>query len=40
MLSRKTDTYVVSGENGLVYSIKLHSDFDPIALTMKVAPRR
>lgn len=38
LLNRKTDTYVVGGENGLVYSIKLHSDFDPIGLTMKVAP--
>lgn len=38
LLNRKTDTYVVGGENGLVYSIKLHSDFDPIALTMKVKP--
>ncbi len=38
LLNRKTDTYVVGGENGLVYSIKLNSDFDPIALTMKVSP--
>lgn len=38
LLNRKTDTYVVGAENGLVYSIKLNSDFDPIALTMKVDP--
>lgn len=38
LLNRKTDTYVVGGENGLVYSIKLNSDFDPIALTLKVNP--
>ncbi|MBL8951672.1 MAG: PQQ-binding-like beta-propeller repeat protein [Myxococcaceae bacterium] len=38
LLNRKTDTYVVGGENGLVYSIKLNSDFDPLGLTMKVSP--
>jgi len=38
LLNRKTDTYVVGAENGLVYSIKLNSDFDPIGLTMKVSP--
>jgi len=38
LLNRSTDTYVVGGENGLIYLLKLHTDFDPIALTLKVAP--
>ncbi|MDP3503147.1 MAG: PQQ-binding-like beta-propeller repeat protein [Myxococcales bacterium] len=38
LLNRNTDTYVVGGENGLIYLLKLHTDFDPIALTLKVAP--
>lgn len=38
LLNRVTDTYVVGGENGLIYLLKLHTDFDPIALTLKVAP--
>jgi hypothetical protein len=38
LLNRATDTYVVGGENGLIYLLKLHTDFDPIALTLKVAP--
>lgn len=38
LLNRVTDTYVVGGENGLIYLLKLHTDFDPIALTLKLAP--
>ncbi len=38
LLNRATDTYVVGGENGLIYLLKLHTDFDPIALTLQVAP--
>jgi outer membrane protein assembly factor BamB len=38
LVNRNTDTYVVGGENGLVYSIALHTDFDPIELKLKVAP--
>lgn len=38
LLNRKTDTYVVGGENGLVYLLKLNTNFDPLALTLKVAP--
>ncbi|MBK7864538.1 MAG: PQQ-binding-like beta-propeller repeat protein [Archangiaceae bacterium] len=38
LLNRKTDTYVVGGENGLVYTIALHTDFDPIDLTLSVKP--
>jgi outer membrane protein assembly factor BamB len=39
LLNRDTDTYLVGGENGIVYLLELHSAFDPIALTVKVAPR-
>ncbi len=38
LLNRATDTYVVGGENGLLYLIKLNTDFDPLALTLKVSP--
>lgn len=39
LLNRDTDTYLVGGENGIVYLLELNTDFDPIALTVKVAPR-
>jgi outer membrane protein assembly factor BamB len=38
LLNRKTDTYVVGGENGLVYLLKLNTVFDPLALTISVTP--
>lgn len=38
LLNRNTDTYVVGGENGLLYLLRLHTNFDPLALTLKVAP--
>lgn len=38
LLNRLTDTYVVGGENGLLYLLKLHTNFDPIALSLAVAP--
>ncbi len=38
LLNRATDTYVVGGENGLLYLLKLNTDFDPLALTLHVAP--
>ena len=38
LLNRATDTFVVGGENGLLYLIRLHTNFDPLALTLKVAP--
>lgn len=38
LLNRKTDTYVVGGENGLVYLLRLNTLFDPIALTLSVKP--
>jgi outer membrane protein assembly factor BamB len=39
LLNRETDTYLVGGENGIVYLLDLHTDFDPIAMDVKVAPR-
>jgi hypothetical protein len=38
LLNRATDTYVVGGENGLIYLLKLNTNFDPIALTLSVNP--
>ncbi len=38
LLNRDTDTYVVGGENGLLYFLKLHTDFDPLKLTLHVSP--
>ncbi len=38
LLNRATDTYVVGGENGLIYLLKLNTDFDPLELTLHVAP--
>jgi outer membrane protein assembly factor BamB len=39
LLNRDTDTYLVGGENGLVYLLELNTAFDPIALSVSVAPR-
>ncbi len=39
LLNRDTDTYVVGGENGLLYLIKLNTDFDPLALKLRVSPQ-
>jgi PQQ-like domain len=38
LLNRLTDTYVVGGENGLVYLLKMNTTFDPMALTLTVNP--
>ena len=38
LLNRLTDTYVVGGENGLVYLLRLNTHFDPIALSLSVRP--
>lgn len=38
LLNRATDSYVVGGENGLFYVLRLNTDFDSIALTLKVSP--
>lgn len=39
LLNRATDTYVVGGENGLLYLLRLNTNFDPLALTLQVAPQ-
>jgi outer membrane protein assembly factor BamB len=39
LLNRNTDTYVVGGENGLVYLLKLNTVFDPMALSLSVNPQ-
>lgn len=39
LLNRDTDTFLVGGENGLVYLLELHTSFDPIAMRIDVAPR-
>ena len=39
LLNRATDTFLVGGENGLVYLLELHTDFDPVAMSIAVAPR-
>lgn len=38
LLNRATDTYVVGGENGLIYLLKLNTAFDPLELTLSVKP--
>ncbi|MBL9037409.1 MAG: PQQ-binding-like beta-propeller repeat protein [Archangium sp.] len=38
LLNRATDTYLVGGENGLLYLLKLNTVFDPLALTLSLAP--
>lgn len=38
LLNRLTDTYVVGGENGLIYLLKLNTRFDPINLSLAVRP--
>jgi hypothetical protein len=39
LLNRETDTFLVGGENGIVYLLELNTAFDPIALRLDVAPR-
>ncbi|MBI5548774.1 MAG: PQQ-binding-like beta-propeller repeat protein [Deltaproteobacteria bacterium] len=38
LLNRATDTYLQPGENGLIYLIKLRTEFDPIAPSIEVRP--
>lgn len=38
LLNRATDTYFQPGENGLFYFLKLNTAFDPVDLTLSVAP--
>ena len=39
LLNRDTDTFLVGGENGVVYVVDLGTAFDPIAMTVSLAPR-
>ncbi len=39
LLNRNTDSFLVGGENGLVYIIEMRTAFDPIAMRVEVAPR-
>ncbi|WP_224249453.1 outer membrane protein assembly factor BamB family protein [Hyalangium gracile] len=38
LLNRSTDSYLLGGENGLLYALKLNTDFDSIKLRLKVRP--
>jgi len=38
LLNRSTDSYLLGGENGLLYALKLNTDFDSIKLKLKVRP--
>lgn len=38
LLNRATDSYLVGGENGLFYVLRLNTRFDPIALKLNVRP--
>lgn len=39
LVNRETDTFLVGGENGIVYIIELGTKFDPIAMRLALAPR-
>ncbi|MDY7225423.1 PQQ-binding-like beta-propeller repeat protein [Hyalangium rubrum] len=38
LLNRATDSYLLGGENGLFYALRLNTNFDAIKLTLKVRP--
>jgi hypothetical protein len=38
LLNRATDSYLLGGENGLFYALRLNTRFDAIKLTLKVRP--
>jgi outer membrane protein assembly factor BamB len=38
LFNRKTDSYLVGGENGLVYLLSLHTVFDPLVPSLTIAP--
>ena len=38
LLNRATDSYLQPGENGLIYLMKLHTEFDPIAPAITIKP--
>lgn len=39
LLNRETDTFLVGGENGIVYAVELHTDYDPLAFRLALSPR-
>jgi outer membrane protein assembly factor BamB len=39
VVNRETDTFLVGGENGIVYAVELHTAFDPAGPTLALAPR-
>jgi outer membrane protein assembly factor BamB len=39
LLNRATDTFLVGGENGIVYAVELHTDYDPLAFRLSLSPR-
>jgi outer membrane protein assembly factor BamB len=38
LLNRATDSYFEPGENGIIYLLKLHTEFDPIAPSIHIKP--
>ncbi|HEY3449608.1 MAG TPA: PQQ-binding-like beta-propeller repeat protein [Myxococcales bacterium] len=38
LLNRATDSYLQPGENGLIYLMKLHTEFDPIGPAISIKP--
>lgn len=39
LVNRATDTFLVGGENGIVYAVQLHTDYDPLAFRLSLSPR-
>jgi len=39
LVNRNTDTFLVGGENGIVYAVELHTDYDPLAFRLALSPR-
>jgi outer membrane protein assembly factor BamB len=39
LVNRLTDTFLVGGENGLLYLVELGTRFDPMAMTLDLSPR-
>ncbi len=39
LVNRETDTFLVGGENGMVYAVELNTDYDPLAFRLALSPR-
>jgi outer membrane protein assembly factor BamB len=39
LVNRHTDTFLVGGENGIVYAVELHTDYDPLSFRLALSPR-